>query len=171
MELNRLMWCQFIVDCQNVGSIKLFHFVQEFQKTAGIHSFRPNHFNSTQMILLSFCAQFIFTTAAFLVLKAETMFELGFALFVFFSMSNTAIIYLIFIWQSEKTLKFIENCEGFIQKSEYCDSLSLPYVFCLVEIHLKNMSEFSTFVTSWQVYTYTYFLSCSFDRGSLNGHI
>lgn len=34
-------------------------------------------------------------------------------------MINVIVIYLTFIRQSENTLKYIENCEQFIEKSKY----------------------------------------------------
>ena len=108
------------------GSIKLFQFVQKCHQTLGILPRQPNpkqkqlSSHSIQAIFLTCLAQYIFTTAAFLLFKAKSMFDYGFSFFILIGLANCIAIYLIFIWQSENTLKFIENCEGFIEKSKFC---------------------------------------------------
>lgn len=47
------------------------------------------------------------------------MFDYGFTFYAFSCMINVIVIYLTFIRQSENTLKYIENCEQFIEKSKY----------------------------------------------------
>lgn len=59
------------------------------------------------------------------------MFDYGFGFFTFICIMNITVIYLKFIWQSQITLKFIGNCEGFIGKSEnYFES---QYVQCTLQ--------------------------------------
>lgn len=66
------------------------------------------------------CAQIVFTTAASSVFESQSMFDYGFAFYVFIAMINVTIIYLTFIKQLQNTLDFIANCEEFIRKSMYC---------------------------------------------------
>lgn len=107
-----------------VGSIRFLRFVQKFHQTIGICPPQPNQkprqFNSMNTIFLTCFAQFMFTTVAFLVFDTKSMFDVGFGFFMLICMVNAIVIYLIFIWQAENSLKFIANCEGFIKKSKYC---------------------------------------------------
>lgn len=88
----------------------------------GVYPPRPDQkqyiTNATQKIFLICCAQTIFTTAAFVVFEAESMFDYGFSFYVLIAMINITTIYLIFIGQLGNTLKFIEQCERFIEKSK-----------------------------------------------------
>lgn len=106
------------------GSIKLFQFVQKYNQIIGIYSSQSTtmqgSINSTQAFFWISCAQIWFTIAAFLVFEANSMFDYGFEFFAFISIINGIAIYSIFIWQSQNTLKFIENCERFIEKRKYC---------------------------------------------------
>lgn len=52
----------------------------------------------------------------FLVFEADTMFEFGF--FISLTLIHCIVIYVLFIWQLDNTLKFVESCEGFIEKSK-----------------------------------------------------
>lgn len=104
------------------GSIKFFQFVKKFHQIIGVHESQLDqnpHSNWIQTLCLICCAQFIFTTIAFLVLEVEFMFDYGHAFYTLISIVNSTSIYLVFIWQLENTLNYIKNCEGFIEKSEY----------------------------------------------------
>lgn len=130
--------------------LELFQFYQNCQELFNIHpsqSYRKPHSISFIKIafLISF-AQFTFTTVAFLVFEAESMFDYGFTFYVLISIFNSFAIYLIFLWQSLNTIKFIENCEKFIKRSEFqCAKLSMRFV--------------------------VFSLLFSFDRGSFDGRI
>lgn len=101
--------------------VKLFQFAQQCQEIFGIYSSQlsQRYFStsSTRAIIKFFCAQLFFTTAAFFVFEAKSMFDYGFSFSMAIAAANGFAVYIIFIWQSENTLKFIGNCEGFIEKS------------------------------------------------------
>lgn len=69
-------------------------------------------------MFLIVCAEYLLTTAAFLVFEAKSIFEYGFVFYMLITAINTTSIYLIFVWQSANTYKFIENFEGFLERSE-----------------------------------------------------
>lgn len=107
------------------SSIKLFQFIQKFHKIIGIDLYQQlvDHeqysVNSINIIFLISFAQIICTTIAFLVFEAKSFFAYGFSFFTIICVISSAVIYLIFIWQSQNTSKFIENCERFIEESKY----------------------------------------------------
>lgn len=57
-------------------------------------------------------------TVAFLMFEANSMFDYGYTFFVLVTIITAIGVYLIFIWQSENELGFIENCEEFVEKSK-----------------------------------------------------
>lgn len=143
------------------GSIKFLHFIQKFHRIIGIRLSQPEQkivfalfkrkcvtisISSFKIIIfLIFCTQILFTTVAFLLFDAKSMFDYGLALFIFISTICGIAIYVIFVWQSKNTLKFIENCESFIEKSEYL------YNFCIL--------------------LFIYFFLFCFGRNSINSRI
>lgn len=102
------------------SSIKLFQFVQQCHQIIGVFPSQSNQnqrlIKSTKTKFLIFSAQLMVSTAGFLVFEAKSMFEYGFTFFILISIINSIVVYLIFIWQSKNTSKFVENCEGFIEK-------------------------------------------------------
>lgn len=111
------VWCQL---SKMTGSIKLFQFFQRIHQTLGIHPSRSNQKKypiEWRKILFLVCfAQILFT--AIFMLDAKSMFDYGFAFFLLICLINAHVIYLIFIWESENTLEFIQCCEVFIEKSK-----------------------------------------------------
>lgn len=105
------------------SSVELFQFVRRFHQTIGIYASQSNgnqcSTKSRRTICFISSAQFRITTFGYLPFEASTMFEYGFGFFALVGSINCLVIYSIFIWQSENTLKFIESCEGFIRKSEH----------------------------------------------------
>lgn len=129
LENNKRNWndqsdISWLSIAKMASSIKFLRFVGEFHETIGIYPPQSNQAqfltNSTQKIFLFCCAQIIFTTQAFFLFEADSMFDCGFGFYVLIAMINITIIYLIFIGQLNNTLKFIENCERFIGKSKHC---------------------------------------------------
>lgn len=102
------------------GPIKLFQFFQNCQQTIGIDQFEQDQkkrsINSTRMIFLISFAQLMLTMIAFLAFEAESIIDYGFTFWAITCLINGCGNYSIFIWQSENTLKFIEDCEAFIEK-------------------------------------------------------
>lgn len=104
-------------------SIELFKFFQKINQTIGIC---PAQWNQTsylsnnlrRAIFLISGAQFMFSTAAFFVIEAKTISEYGLSFCYALSALNSIEMYLIFIWQSQNTLEFIQHSGEFIGKSE-----------------------------------------------------
>lgn len=120
---SRVRWgISLLSIAKMAGSIKFLQFVQNFNQISGIHPYQSNQeqlsTNSTQKFFLTGFAQFIFSTVAFLVLEAESIFNYGYAFYMLIVAINGFVIYLVFIWQSGKTLEFIGSCEKFIEKSK-----------------------------------------------------
>lgn len=120
--LESTVWISisFLWDAKMAGSIRFLQFVQKFYQIIGVgRNQAPHSTRSTQKFFLIGSAQSMFTTAAFLMYEATSIFNYGYAFYILISIINSATIYVVFIWRSENTSKFIENCERFIEKSEY----------------------------------------------------
>lgn len=102
-------------------SIRLFQFIQEFSKTIGIDSSQTDSIKSKNAIFTVCPIQYTLTTVAFLIIEANSMFDYGFGFYSIICMINGIVIYLLFNWQYENTLKFIGTCEEFIAKSKCID--------------------------------------------------
>lgn len=98
------------------SSINLFQFVQKCYQFIGVNPSQPNQKRRT--IFLTCSVQVLLTTVAFLVVKANVLFEYGLGFFFFTSILNGIVIYLLIIWQFENFLAFIESAEKFIEKSK-----------------------------------------------------
>lgn len=124
------------------GSIKLFQFLQKCYQTIGIHPSQRNHkpllINCTKWIFVICQTQLLFSTVAFFVFEAESMFEYGFGFFALIAIINGIVIYLILIWQSENIVEFIENCEDFIVESK-CGT------FPCFNFQLKSFENYDVF--------------------------
>lgn len=105
------------------NSIRLFQFVQKFHRAIGInpsHSHRNHTSINFRSTIFQICATpYLFSSFAFLVLDATSLFDYGSGFFGFSTMFNILTIYLLFMRQSENTFKFIESCETFIATSKY----------------------------------------------------
>lgn len=105
------------------SSIELFEFFEEFHHFLGICPSQPNQkqstFNWKFTIFLFVMIQQICTTAAFLIFEVQSMFDVGFGIYVTLTFTNSVVISLLFIWQKENTFEFIRNCKRFIEKSKY----------------------------------------------------
>lgn len=105
------------------GTIELFSFIQKVYQDIGIFPPKSNqspksHINLKNWFILFCLVQFFISTAAFL-FHANSMIEYG---MVFFACTTTVLsitVYLIIVWQMKNILKYIENCERFVEKSEY----------------------------------------------------
>lgn len=134
------------------NSIKFLQFFQKFHQILGI--FPPQSVENqrstdfTKIISLIFCAQFMFTTAAFFVFEAKSMLDY-FAFFIIISVITSIFIYLIFIWQSQNTLKFIGNCEEFIEKSKNCSEHELILHLYIFEFYHSALLFFWRECIQW----------------------
>lgn len=122
------------------GSIKFLQFFRQCHQIIGIYPHQPRQkyisTNLTRAIFLISVLTFSITTAAYFVFEATSMFQHGFSFCTLICMILTIVLYSIFIWQSENTLKFLENCEGFIEKSKYWAGI---------------LSSFATISTGWMM--------------------
>lgn len=100
------------------GSTKIFQFIQKVHKIFGFDSSHPNSTNLRQILFLIAHGQLLISLFAYLVIEAKEMFDYGFGLHNLTSIAISVIVYLLFIWQLENTMKFIENCEKFIENSK-----------------------------------------------------
>lgn len=114
------------------GSIRLFQFLQKFHRILGIYPSKPSQkqcsINPINTIWMMSIAQLTFTTIAFLVLEATTVFEYGFGCFMCTACISVPSVYFLFIGQLENTLNFIGNCEKFVKSSEYrfeCQNINI----------------------------------------------
>ena len=88
----------------------------------GIYSSQliQNHslLNKKQLNFISH-AQYFVTTVAFFSFDAKILLEYAIAFFTFSITAAAMCFFSIKVWQIENILKFIENCEGFIEKSKH----------------------------------------------------
>lgn len=80
----------------------------------------PNHYtlNSINVIFIIGFAEYTTASVAFLVYDAKSMGEYGIVFFTLLAVIEATVGYFITIWELEDILKFIENCEKFIEKRE-----------------------------------------------------
>lgn len=132
------------------GSVKLFQFVQQCGQIVGIHPCQSNQkylsTSLTRTIFLICWTQCVFTTVGFFVFEAKSMFAYGFSCSIAICVINAIVVYLIFIWQSGNTLKFIENCEGFIDKSKYIPQHGLSDFEKIWNSSCFSTKSFSVFI-------------------------
>lgn len=102
--------------------LKLFQVVKTILRIIGIYSSEPNpkqcSVNARNTIFLICNAQITFTTFAFLLFEADSLFDYGFGFFASISLINCTVIYLLFMGRYENTMNFIETCEKFVEKSK-----------------------------------------------------
>lgn len=105
----------------------------------GIHRNQPKYSINSRKIFSLFCnAQFGLTSIAFLVSDANSMFGYGFGFFLFIFVIDSMLNYFLFNWQFGNTLRFIENCHGFIEKRE----CRLPNgIWNTKQLQLKNACD------------------------------
>lgn len=102
------------------NSIKLFLFYQKYYPTIGIYPPESNEcnrapFNRKNWIFLFCTGQFFVSIGAFILFKVKDVLDFGPAFYIFDADVGGTIFYLIPIWQMGNTIKFIENCEKFIE--------------------------------------------------------
>lgn len=115
--------------------IKLFKFIQKSYQEIGIHSSHSDQncrsINLKVWFILLCHAHFFISSAANLVFEANSMIEYGMACYTCSTTVFSIVTYLISFWQMENILSYIENCERFIEKSEYSEIIYTLF-FCTV---------------------------------------
>lgn len=105
---------------RQVAKMRLFQNVRTHFETMGIYSVQTNQaqpFNSKiSLILLYFLITLISTTAC-VVFKASAVFEYAIGFYFCNSRLTALAVYLIIWLQMPNIIKFIGNCEQFIEKS------------------------------------------------------
>lgn len=130
--------------------IKLFQFIQKTYKNIDIHQSEPNGNRSPlnlKNVFILFChAQFFISSTTYILFNAKSMIEYGMAFFICTSIVASGTVYLVLTWQIKITLNYIENCERFIEKSEYTISTlkSLHFwrpllTLCFLQEHIQRL--------------------------------
>lgn len=105
------------------GSIKLFQFNKRFCQTIGIFVPQTDYDRSIKtsknVIFVVCVVQFALASIAFLLYDAKSMGEFGEIFFMVICSIEAMCSYFINVWNFEDILKFIENCEAFIEKSTF----------------------------------------------------
>lgn len=100
-------------------SIKLFEFNRKFSHLIGIRLPQNRSMLNAKNVILVIClSQFVIALVGFLVYDAKSMGEYSAAFFPFVSGIEALSAYVITIWEFGNILKFIENCEKFIEMSK-----------------------------------------------------
>lgn len=117
-----LICVSLLLAITTAGSIKLFQYYQKFNQAVGIYSRQSdqnsNSINSKNVILIVSIAQFFVSSTAFLLFDAKSILDYGISVSALLVEISVTVYMLILIYQMEKTLKFIENCEQFLEKSK-----------------------------------------------------
>lgn len=108
-------------------TIKLFKFVQKIYQFIGIspskfkeRSRRGRIINAKNWFIIGCHVQYFLSTVAYLLFEANSMIEYGMVFYTCTTVPLSLVLYLILIWTMESFSNYIENCERFIEKSEYC---------------------------------------------------
>lgn len=73
-------------------------------------------------------AQFFASLVAFLLLEAKFMNEIGLSVFVLIMAINGIILHSITIGEIDAIAKYVNSCEEFIEKREYCPEWLLYFL-------------------------------------------
>lgn len=126
-------------------SVKLISFIRKYYHAIGIHSPRSNQNRSSlnwKNVTLIICfVQGIISKTAFLVFAANSVSDLGMAVFYWSAMFLGIGLYLGSIWEMGNLSQFVENSEAFIEKSMY--SSSPKYIFIKRLFHTVSTKEAS----------------------------
>lgn len=103
------------------GKIELFKFIRKTYQDNGIDTSESNQGSGTNFnkwFAISGLGQLFITSAAYLLLAADSMIEYGRVFFTCATVLFYIILNLIFIWQMKNVLNYIGNCEQFIGTSK-----------------------------------------------------
>lgn len=98
--------------------IKLFQFIQRTYQLFGIYPLQSNQnrspINWRKFGFLFNLVQFFLSTIAYLLIEANSLNKYGMGFY-----TSITIAVFSFFWKMENISNYIENCERFIEKSEY----------------------------------------------------
>lgn len=112
------------------GSLRFLQLFQRIHKFVGIQN--GSLIDTRGVLFVVFNAQFLLTSIAFIGFEAKSMFDYGIEFFVLICITNSMIVYFLFIWRFENSKNFIENCEKFMAKSKdlfYMQTASIIYYY------------------------------------------
>lgn len=104
-------------------TIELFKFIIKIYQIIGIY--RPasdqtrSPINAKNGLNLFCLAHSLTSTTAHLFIEANSMIDFGLIVLIDLTALTAGSMYVILIWQINDRFHFIENCERFIQNSEY----------------------------------------------------
>lgn len=102
--------------------MKLFQNVRAYFETMGIYSYQTNQaqsFNGKILLILLPLLVMFTSTSTFLIFKASDTFEYVSCLYWCITRPTAMAVYLIFWFQMPKIIKFIGDCEQFVEMSEW----------------------------------------------------
>lgn len=102
--------------------IKLFHSVQKFNQTLGIHPSRPDQrysFNFSSAIVLLLIVLTFISSVAYFLYKAKTIEEHVQTFYISLTALCITIDFLTMCWKMTNILQLIEKYEEFIKKSKF----------------------------------------------------
>lgn len=102
------------------SSVRLFQLNQKYCQMIAIKlpQSKQNRYNSINLIYAISATPYAVALAAFLLYDAKSMSEYGAAFVALLTEIESMLIYFTLLWKLEDTLRYIENCEAFIEKSE-----------------------------------------------------
>lgn len=119
-DVTRLNVFDGSVSCQCIfimaGPVKSFQSFQKFHQIIGLNPSRS--FFARRTLFLIGEAVLMVPSCAYLLFEAKSMFAYGYGFFVVSCTFVSFAIYLIYVWQLENILKYIESCDEFIAKSK-----------------------------------------------------
>lgn len=143
--------------------IGLFKFIQKAYQEIGISPSDANQnrkfINSKKWFIPFGLVQFFISSAAYLMIKANSMIEYGMAFYSCMTVLFYFTIYLISFWQMKNLLNYIESCEQFIEQSEYTYLLKLQR---WTQKHLKKIS------CAYFVFIFNISIVCVWNRNAVN---
>lgn len=103
-------------------TVKLFQNVLTYFEAMGIYSLQSDQaqsYNGKKLLIPLSLAIMFTSTSAFLVFKAAAVFEYAICFYFGITRPTAVAIFLILSFQMPNIIKFIENCEQFVNRSEW----------------------------------------------------
>lgn len=113
------------------NSVKLFIFIQKTYEGIGIILPQSNHklspINYKNWLILFCLGQIFITSTESILFESNSIIDYGMLFYTCVTGAGCTVLYLIALWETKNILIFIENCEGFIEKSEHSSNITLLY--------------------------------------------
>lgn len=119
---------QYTIIMAGSQGIKLFKYTQKIYYYIGVIGIDPTESNqmdhsailtiARKWLFIFSLAQFAFTTTAYFLFEASSMIEYGLSFYSSLSMNTFS-----YFWRMKNFSNYVQNCERFIEKREYCSHL------------------------------------------------